>query len=173
MNGMCRKIAIAALIGLSGIPQVSANEADVQQAQDGLVGKLTIFFDPQKFQAWTQGKGGFNEATAVPAKLADTPFLVMVSAGNCKAAADGNCNVTADYAVFDPSGKKVVDDPRRKVWTKAAQPKGMVAFSEEPVPAMLQSSDPPGSYRLHIVLHDNNAGTAVELEQTLMLEARQ
>ncbi len=170
---MWRNIAVIALIGLSGMQSVSAHAAEIYRGQDGLLAQFHIFFDPQKYRDWREGKGGFDEATAVPAKLADVPFLVMLAVGDCKAGANGNCNVTADYTVFDPSGKKVVDNPGRKIWTKAAQRKGVVAFSEDPVPAMLQSSDPPGSYRLHVVLHDNNADTTLEMERVLVLEARQ
>ncbi|KRA81202.1 hypothetical protein ASD76_11500 [Altererythrobacter sp. Root672] len=138
----------------------------------GFQGALYIFFDRGKFQAWQRGAATFGEATVVPAKLADVPFLVMVAVAGCKPGANGNCNVTADYRLFDPSGKQVVDDRARKIWTKAPQPAGVQMFSEEPVPAMLQSSDPAGTYRLQIVLHDNVADTTVEQERTLTLESK-
>ena len=108
----------------------------------------------------------------MPPKLADVPFLVMLSQAGCKAGPDGKCNVTADYKLYDPSGTLVVDDPGRKVWTRHAQPMNVASMSEEPVPAMLQSSDPRGLYRLHVVLHDNIGNATVELERTLMLEER-
>ena len=136
--------------------------------------QIHLFFDRDKFRAWQSGTGGPNayaEATQVPAELADVPFLVMVSAGDCRAGPDGRCNVTADYRIFDPAGALVVDDPGRKVWTKAAQPAGIIAFSEEPIPAMLQSSDPRGPYRLHVTFHDNIANESIEQERTLVLEA--
>jgi len=174
MNNPWRNIAFAALIGFSAIQAVSAHAAETYRVQDGLQAQFHIFFDPQKYRAWTEGKGRLDEATAVPAKLADVPFLVMVAVGDCKAGANGKCNVTADYTVFGPGGEKIVDNPGRRIWTKAAKPKGrIVAFSEDPVSAMLQSSDPPGSYRFHVVLHDNNADTTLEMERVLMLEARQ
>jgi hypothetical protein len=150
-------------------------QATAQETARQLTGQLHIFFDREKFRAWRTNTGGpsaYTEATAVPSKLADAPFLVMLSTGGCKAGADGNCNVTADYKVFGPDGELAVDDPGRKVWTGAAQPAGIAAFSQDPVPAMLESSDPPGAYRLHIVLRDNVAHSTVELERTLTLEGK-
>lgn len=173
MRGFGRSSAVALLVGLAGVMPIPASQAMAQEVDEEFRGWLHIFFDAEKYHAWRSGSGGsdaFAAATSVPEKLADVSFLVMAGIAGCKAGADGNCNVTADYQLFDPSGQRVVDDPGRKVWTGAAQPVDVVVFSEEPIPAMLQSSDAPGVYRLHVVLHDNIARAKVEQERTLTLE---
>jgi hypothetical protein len=175
MKSLFKSLAIVALVGLANAAPLSTFPAMAQEAAPDFSGSLFIFFDPEKYRAWRGNTGGpnaFQEATAVPPKLADVSFLVMLSQTGCKPGSDGKCNVTADYTLYDPSGVVVVDDRGRKVWTGYAQPAGVSSLSEQPIPAMLESSDPRGAYKLHVVLHDNVADTSIELERILTLEER-
>jgi hypothetical protein len=115
---------------------------------------------------WSQVTPGVSLKTSTQARRNQRIETFIVFKG-CRADAAGNCNVTVDYAVFDPAGKPYAQ-LRGDVWVGyPPAPDLQLQLSASSLALMIEDQDPLGPYRVQAKVVDHVAGVTLGAEQTL------
>lgn len=136
--------------------------------KDGFGVLQTAAPDATRFIAdWKLGVGAKTASTST---IANKPLFTFLLFRGCKANAEGNCDVVADFVITRPDG--TTDDSNKGVvvWNKTAptDPKkpyigdGALGFGTD-------EEGPFGDYRIAATVTDRVAGTSVTTEQTLTI----
>jgi hypothetical protein len=115
---------------------------------------------------WSQATPGVSLKTSTQARRNQRIETFIVFKG-CRADAAGNCNVTVDYAVFDPAGKSYAQ-LKGDVWVGyPPAPDLQLQLSTSSLGLMIEDQDPLGPYRVRAKVVDHVAGVTLDTEQTL------
>ncbi|QDZ08943.1 hypothetical protein FPZ24_16890 [Sphingomonas panacisoli] len=126
--------------------------------------------DSAKFIAgWKVGAGGESATTKT---VANRPLFTFLIFRGCKANAQGNCDIVADFAITRPDGTINDENKGVVVWNKTAptDPKkpylgdGALGYG-------VDDEGPFGDYRVVATVTDRVAGTTLTTEQTLTIAA--
>ncbi len=93
-------------------------------------------------------------------------LTAIVAFSGCAANANGNCDATVDYVLFNPEGD-IYGDALNDVelWQdKPAVAPGMYELSVEYMGIVIDSDDPPGQYRLEATINDRVSGSTDTFE---------
>jgi len=132
--------------------------------------RLYLFFDQEKLSnALFNGGRYLREAEGWPKRIRGAPFTATVTLANCRAGAEGRCNVTVDYALLGPDGATVKSSTDCPLWSRSPR-KGAVVLSDTPIRVMFEANDPAGAYVMRATVRDNVAQAAVTLERRFTLE---
>jgi hypothetical protein len=93
-------------------------------------------------------------------------FGALVLAG-CRAAADGNCNVTVTFSMVAPGGAPYGEEHKAIAWSHPPAPGRNFLLSEASLGFSLDPPDRLGRYLLRAQVKDEVAGTELRLEQKI------
>ncbi|THD36167.1 MAG: hypothetical protein E7773_09600 [Sphingomonas sp.] len=136
--------------------------------KDGFSVLQTAVPDATRFIAdWKLGAGGKSATTRT---IADRPLFTFLIFRGCKANAEGNCDVVADFVIHRPDGTINDENKGVTVWNKAApsDPKkpyigdGALGYG-------VDDEGPFGEYRVVATVTDRVAGVTLTTEQTLTI----
>lgn len=109
-------------------------------------------------------------STQIPRHRQITTFLIFKG---CHADASGNCNVTADFDVYDPIGKPCAQSRLNEVWVnQPAAPGSNLQLSSTGFGLSFNDDDLLGAYRVLATVTDHNAGVTLHTEQVLTVLAK-
>lgn len=124
--------------------------------------------DSAKFIAgWKLGAGG---ASATTKTVANQPLFTFLIFKGCKADAQGNCDVVADYVIHRPDGTTNEDNKGVVVWNKTAPADPKKPYlSDGALGYGVDDEGPFGDYRVIATVTDRVAGITLTTEQTLTI----
>ena len=124
--------------------------------------------DSAKFIAgWKLGAGGESATTKT---VADKPLFTFLIFRGCKANAEGNCDVVADYVIHRPDGTTNEENKNFVVWNKAAPTDAKKPYlSDGALGYGVDEEGPFGDYRVVATTTDRVAGITLTTEQTLTI----
>jgi len=167
-------MALRALGGLGMLAVLAtslaaASPASARTARH-LHARLYLFFDQDRLADELLNGGYFlREAENRPDQLRDAPFLATVTLANCKAGADGRCNVTVDYALLGPDGATKIISQNCPLWTGTPH-KGAVMMAATSAHLQFEATDRAGAYVVRATVRDNVAQAEIVLDRRLTLE---
>ena len=125
--------------------------------------------DSAKFIAgWKLGAGGDSATTRT---VADKPLFTFLIFRGCKANAEGNCDVVADYVIHRPDGTTNEENKGFVVWNKGAPTDSKKPYlSDGALGYGVDDEGPFGDYRVIATVTDRVAGITLTTEQTLTIE---
>lgn len=117
--------------------------------------------------AWKIGNGAKEASTHT---VADRPLFTFLIFRGCKADADGNCDVVADFVITRPDGTTNEDNKGVVVWAKPApaDPKKPM-LGDGALGYGVDADGPFGGYLVVATVTDKVAGTTVTTQQTLTI----
>lgn len=159
------------------VERVRVEQAPVEQAWSGKpyvassgqfgVVQIATLDDKALLAEWARPTPGVSLQTASQMKRNQTIFTFINFKG-CKPDAAGNCNVTADFDIFDPTGKSVGHAPGAKVLVGAPPaPAGNIMLSMASIGLSIDDKDPLGPYVVKATITDHVAGVTLHTEETL------
>jgi hypothetical protein len=124
--------------------------------------------DSAKFIAgWKLGTGGGSATTKT---VANQPLFTFLIFRGCKANAQGNCDVVADYVITRPDGTTNEENKDFVVWNKAAPTDPKKPYlSDGALGYGVDDEGPFGDYRVVATVTDRVAGITLTTEQTLTI----
>jgi len=124
--------------------------------------------DSAKFIAgWKLGAGGSSATTKT---VANQPLFTFLIFRGCKANAQGNCDVVADYVITRPDGTTNEENKNFVVWNKAAPTDPKKPYlSDGALGYGVDDDGPFGDYRVVATVTDRVAGITLTTEQTLTI----
>ena len=113
--------------------------------------------DSAKFIAgWKLGAGGGSATTRT---VANQPLFTFLIFRGCKANAEGNCDVVADYVIHRPDGTTNEENKNFVVWNKAAPTDPKKPYlSDGALGYGVDEEGPFGDYRVIATVTDRVAG---------------
>lgn len=129
--------------------------------------------DADRFNAeWRQSTGDVS-VTTNNATVRNRPIHTFILFKGCLAAEDGNCHVTAEYWVYDPSGKLYGYTKGMPLW-RATKPTGRAyAMGELKMSLRVENGERLGVYTVRFRTTDDIAAVTVETEANIAVsEAR-
>lgn len=101
----------------------------------------------------------------------DQPVHAMVLFSGCRAAADGNCDVTIEATVTGPGGKPYGDTFKVKAWGGPPAPQYNLQASHANLAFVLEAQDELGTYTVKAIVTDQVAGTSVAVQELIQAVA--
>jgi len=109
--------------------------------------------------------------TSTSSAIRNKPIFAAFVFTGCKAKADGQCDLVADFTVTDPDGKQYAEHRDAAVWPRAPLAKGVLMRSDALLGMRVEPGEPLGRYMVRITLHDRVAG--VDIATSQMIEVRE
>jgi hypothetical protein len=101
------------------------------------------------------------------------PVHAMLIFSGCRAAADGNCNLTAVFTITSPDGSAYGEAHTGRVWGGPPAPGYNLQLSEGSVGLIVEPHEPLGRYTFKASVTDHVANLTVEVEGPVeAIEAR-
>lgn len=159
-------VALSALM-LTPVVQPDKPLPNPSEASNGdFRGKMLIVADVEKFWAvWEKPEPPSIDTTGEIRRGGRVTAMVVFAI--CKAAADGNCNVSVTFSIIGPDGKAYGELASGKAWTGAPAPGFNLLAS---LSAMTFELDPPdklGPYRMIATMTDEVAGKSFTVSDTV------
>lgn len=88
----------------------------------------------------------------------------------CRAGADGNCNVTADFSILRPDGTSYGEMPAAPIWRGPAVGDNSLRLAEAGPALIVEPEDPAGTWTLRARVTDHIRGVTVQVESRLRVE---
>ena len=162
------------MLAAAALPAM-AQDAPGRRLDTATSGGLTVvqfaYTDPQAvLQAWTNpGPTGVQLKTDSRG-YRDKPIYTFVIFRGCRADAMGNCTLTADFDVEDPTGKPYVQQKSVRTWVgKPPAPAPNYTLATGYLGLVVEHKDMTGPYRVRMTLTDQIAGVTLHTEQTLSI----
>jgi len=115
------------------------------------------------FMRWEQGEK--LELANVEKARRGEPIAALILFSGCGPDKQGNCNVTTDIAVLDPSGKVYGESKQTEVWVGKPPPSdGTTQLGFGYLMIRIEPKDPPGVYRIKAHTKDQVSGIVVDRE---------
>lgn len=92
------------------------------------------------------------------------PVMAMLIFTGCKAGADGNCNVSADYTITAPNGAPYGEPKSGPVWRLPPAPGYNLQLSEGAIGLEVESGEMLGAYTLKATVTDHIASLTLTVE---------
>lgn len=180
--GLVRRLALMFILAFS----TSVASAAVPQ-QDSFSWKLNDDAAPANpSRATKDGFGAFMMVTGdyegfwkawegpTPPQLTTTdivtrekPVHAMIIFSGCRAGAEGNCNVTAEFSISGPDGAPYGDVMQGSLWQGPSMPDYNLQLGEGSIGFILEPEDPFGTYTLKAAITDQVAGITLQVEQAV------
>lgn len=98
----------------------------------------------------------------------ERPVNAMLLFSGCRAAPDGNCNVTAKITVIAPNGSRYGDILEAQAWDGPPGPQYAMQLAKVSLGFKLDPEDSLGIYMIKATVTDAVAGTSVEVEKAVV-----
>jgi len=128
--------------------------------------------DPEHFMADWNKPGDFVKVDLATATVRHRPIVTFLLFTGCRPDAAGNCDVTADYEMTDPTGKRYDLSRNSKVWVLPPPLGRALQLSADGYGSSFEDKDALGSYRVRATITDHVAGLTLHTEQTLVVSAK-
>ena len=137
---------------------------DTSRASDGTFGAMLVLTDDWEgfTQRWERPSAGF-EAPEVRSIQKGHPLMSAIIFTGCKPDSTGNCSVTADFRVTDPSGKNYADQRDVNIWSLPPPPAPQLQLSAGGLGLSLDPPDPLGTYLVVVRITDRIANRTLEV----------
>lgn len=141
-----------------------------QASKDGFGVLMLVTDDPQGFiRAWA-GPTPPNVSTTEKVTVGKSVETMLIFSG-CRAAEDGNCDVSAEMSIIGPDGKPYGETLRGPIWKGPPMPQYVLQLGESGAGFRLEPQDKLGFYTLRAKVTDQVAGTTLMVEQTITASA--
>jgi hypothetical protein len=140
-----------------------AAPADAARASNGNLGaQLMITDDYEGF--WKAWEGPSPPQVSVTDRVErGKPVHAMLIFSGCKAAADGNCNLTAEFAIMAPDGTPYGETVTGKVWGGPPPAGYNLQLSEGSIGLVIEPEDSLGQYTFKVSVTDHVAGSMLQV----------
>lgn len=157
---------IPAVASAGWIDKSGKSLADAQNRKAvGDFGAQVVFVadDKRMFELWGTPSETVNIQTIEKVTVNGQVNAFVVFSG-CKPNMAGNCDVTAQYKVFQPNGKIYADTPPMEVWQAKRPPPGKsLELSVQYLKVVIELTDMLGKYVINTQVRDNVSGVVLEL----------
>jgi hypothetical protein len=144
----------------------SAPPNPAQASRNGFGVLMLVTPDYEGF--WKAWEGSTPpQVTTTEEVTRDQPVHAVLLFSGCRAAASGNCNVTAELAVTGPKGKPYGETMKGRVWSGPPAPAYALQASEGSLGFILEPEDPLGTYILKAKVTDHVAGTTLPVQHAV------
>ncbi len=144
----------------------SAPPSPWQASKDGFGVLMLVTSDYEGF--WKAWEGSTPPQVRTTEEVTrDQPVHAILLFSGCRAARDGNCNVTVELAVTRPDGKPYGETLKGNVWSGPPAPAYNLQASEGSLGFIVEPEDPLGTYTLKAAITDHVAGTTLPVQQTV------
>jgi hypothetical protein len=125
--------------------------------------------DGEGFAArWNRPTAGVEVAETSKVARNQPVFTFIIFTG-CTPDQRGQCNVTADFRMFDPAGRSFGEQIGAPVWVGLPPPaKNVLQLSSQYLGMVVENKDSLGSYRIVATVTDHVTGTSLTTEQTIV-----
>jgi hypothetical protein len=173
-------IAAAALLASTALPSLGAQTGpfgihdqngrpiadSTHQAKNGFAAILFVTRDMDKLVAeWAKPATPHIDMTSEIVR-GEVVYGALVLAG-CRAAADGNCNVSVTFSMAAPNGAPYGKVHTAEAWRRPPAAGSNFLLSVASLGFSLDPPDPLGRYLLRATVKDEVAGTELHLEQAV------
>jgi hypothetical protein len=153
--------AAALLLVPAALPKTHKPAPKAAPAPEGrLEIRLLITAEPDRVLHPTKAADGtYPQATPVALAPRGQLLVGFIFFKDCKANAQGNCNVDVDVLGLTPGGAPFKNQKGADLWVNNKAPHGgFVQLGHRNINIQIESKDPAGTYRLLAVAHDHNNG---------------
>ncbi len=158
---------LASPAGATPVEKPWGGRPEVASSGDFAVLQIATLDDKALLAEWAKPTPGVSLQTASQMKR-NQPIFTFINFKGCKPDRSGNCNVTADFDIFDPTGKSVGHAPAAKVLVGAPPaPNGDIMLSAASMGLSIDDGDPLGPYMVKATVTDHVAGITLHTEKTL------
>ncbi len=158
-------LASGAWIDASGKPQ--ADTESMRSAGDFGV-QIVLTADEAQFRrAWNTQKTPPKLSTTNIARIGGTVSAMLVFHG-CMPAPAGSCDVSAEFEVEEPGGRKVAAGGG-PVWSEKPMPPGMLQLGQASLAMGFDKTDAPGEYKVTAKVRDKVSGHTLSVTARLKL----
>ena len=142
---------------------------DISRASDGAFGAMLVLTDDWEgfTQRWEHPSAGF-EVPEVRSIQKGHPLMSAIIFTGCKPDSAGNCSVTGDFRVIDPTGKNYADQRDVNIWSLPPPPAPQLQLSAGGLGLSLDPPDPLGRYVVVARITDHIANKTLELRTTFL-----
>jgi hypothetical protein len=141
----------------------SAPPNSAQATRDGFGVLMLVTSDYEGF--WKAWEGSTPpQITTTEEVTREQPVHAVLLFSGCRAAADGNCNVTMELAVTGPNGKPYGETFKGKVWSGPPAAQYNLQASESSLGFILEPKDQLGAYALKATVTDHVAGITLPVQ---------
>jgi hypothetical protein len=148
-------------------------DAPNRKWRGGFGANLLVISHPSEFvKQWAAAPS--DHVLEVPevstAKRGDRLAIVVFFAG-CKTDESGRCNAVYDLTILRPDGSTMHGFQDLELWKQQAPANTSHVQLGAAIPQItFEGTDPPGTYRIRVVVRDDNRDVTLELETTLNVE---
>ncbi len=126
---------------------------------------VSVFVTPDIEGVWKAWGGPTPPNISVTDQIErGKPVHAMIVFNGCKAAADGNCNVTGIYSITSPDGTAYGEPHGGKIWAGPPAPGYNLQLSEGSLGLVVEPDEPLGRYMLKASVTDHVAGITLDVE---------
>ena len=137
-----------------------------QASKDGFGVLMLVTADPEGFMKAWQGP--------TPPQISTTdrvtrgkPIETMLIFSGCRAAADGNCNVSVELSITGPDGAPYGETLKGPIWQGPPAPQYNLQLGQSGIGFILEPEDKLGIYTFKANVTDHVAGTSVAVHQAI------
>ena len=172
-NALCLALLLVCLlpnIGLAGWNNMKGKpvpDASDRKATDGF-GAVLVLTDKEEdvFKRWEIPSLVFDVTTTETIEKGKTITSLIFFSG-CKEDAKGNCNVVANYKIWQPDGKLYCDLPGIEVWIdKPRPPDKILGLTIQYVKIRIEQKDQLGKYMVDAEVVDLNKNVKLLLHSS-------
>ncbi|MDP9423694.1 MAG: hypothetical protein M3Q19_12840 [Pseudomonadota bacterium] len=144
----------------------SAPPSPSQASKDGFGVLMVVTDDPEGFmKAWA---GPTPPHVSTTEKVTpDKPVETMLLFSGCRAAQDGNCDVSVELSITGPDGKPYGETLKGPIWKGPPAPQYTLQLGQSGLGFILEPQDKLGTYLLQARVTDHVAGTTLAVEQAV------
>ena len=122
--------------------------------------------DPDGVEAaWAKDTPGADLPTTTETVRNKLIVTYLVFTG-CHPATDGNCNVTVDFLIKDPKGRRYGAQNNAPVWIKPPPRPGILFLSDAALGLRVEKGERLGDYVVQATTTDHVSGTTVHTQET-------
>jgi hypothetical protein len=137
-----------------------------QASKNGFGVLMLVTDDPEGFMKAWAGSTPPHVTTSSKVTLAK-PVEMMLLFSGCRAARDGNCDVSVELSITGPDGKPYGETLRGPIWKGPPAPQYTLQLGQSGLRFILEPQDKLGTYLLQAKVTDEVAGTALAVEQAV------
>lgn len=145
-------------------------ETHFMKIKKGFAAQLQIVSDQSFFENWNK-PGLFVQIPVTKKAEIGIPVFPIILFSNPGKGRDGKCNVTCDFIVRTPSGKKYGEHKNGNVWVNMPAPQeNTLQLGIDYMGITIEPKDPNGRYRVEAIVRDKNKGVKLKLVQFFTVE---
>ncbi len=135
--------------------------------KDGFGALQLATINPPLFMTlWRQNSGDVS-LPVNSATVRNQPITTYILFKGCTRAEDGNCYVTAEFSIYDPTGKLYGYHKGIPLWKSTKPPGRAYSLGDETLGLKVENGEKLGTYTIRVRTTDEVARITVETEQLI------